>query len=383
MDLRSIANFVIVGFACAWVVSVGAGIPVVAQVRPAAGSGKAGEVFKNVTTAGLKDLTVDDFVASMGAISADLGLDCADCHPNAGTDNADFVTDTPRKNTARRMVDMVAGINRVNFNGQQRVTCWSCHHGRITPSTTVSLDAWYDAPNPENDDTIRQASGMPTADQVLDKYIEALGGAQKLAGITSFIATGAAVGYGGLGGTAEFNMFAHAPNQRTILITYKDHPERPSSTWVFDGRTGWINTPRGLLGEYELTGGELDGARLEAQLAFPAQIKQALTNWRGAVRQSVGDRDFIVVQGTGPRGFLASLYFDPRTSLLARIVRYTPSAIGRIPTQIDYADYREVGGVKYPFEYKFSWLDGRYTAKLSDVKLNAQVDAARFGRPSR
>jgi hypothetical protein len=382
MDVRSIANFVVVGFACAWVMSVGAGIHVAAQVRPAAGSGKAGDVFKNVTTVGLKELTVDDFVASMGVISADLGLDCADCHPNAGTDKADFVIDTPRKNTARRMVDMVAGINRVTFNGQQRVTCWTCHHGRITPSTTVSLDAWYDVPNVENDDTIRQASGMPSADQVLDKYIEALGGAQKLAGITSFIATGAAVGYGSLGGTAEFNVFAQAPNQRTILITYKDHPERPSSTWVFDGRTGWIKTPRGLLGEYELTGGELDGARLEALLAFPAQIKQALTNWRGAAQQSIGDRDFIVVQGTGPRGLLASLYFDPRTSLLARIVRYTPSAIGRIPTQIDYADYREVGGVKYPFEYKFSWLDGRYTAKLSDVKVNVQVDATRFGRPS-
>jgi len=382
MDVRSIANFVVVGFACAWVVSVGAGIHVGAQARPAAGSGKAGDVFKNVTTAGLKDLTVDDFVASMGVISADLGLDCADCHPNAGTDKADFVTDTPRKNTARRMVDMVASINRVNFNGQQRVTCWSCHHGRITPSTTVSLDAWYDVPNVEYDDTIRQASGMPTADQVLDKYIEALGGAKKLAGITSFIATGAAVGYGALGGTAEFSIFAKAPNQRTILITYKDHPERPSSTWVFDGRTGWINTPRGLLGEYELTGGELDGARLEALLAFPAQIKQALTGWRGAARQSIGDRDFIVVQGTGPRGFLASLYFDPRTSLLARVVRYTPSAIGRIPTQIDYADYREVDGVKCPFEYKFSWLDGRYTAKLSDVKINVQVDAAKFRKPS-
>jgi photosynthetic reaction center cytochrome c subunit len=349
---------------------------------PAATGKKAGEVFKAVTTAGLKDLTVDDFVASMGVISADLGLDCADCHPNAGTDRADFVVDTPRKTMARRMIDMVASINRVNFNGQQRVTCWTCHHGRITPSTTVGLDAWYDVPNVENDDTVRQATGLPSADQILDKYIEALGGAQKLAGITSFIATGTAAGYGDLGGNAEFNIFAKAPNQRTTLITYKDHPDRPSSTWVFDGRTGWINTPRGLLGEYELNGGELDGARLEAQLCFPAQIKQALTGWRGAAPQSIGDRDFMVVQGNGARGFIATLYFDPRTGLLARLVRYTPSPIGRIPTQIDYADYRDVGGVKFPFEYKFTWLDGRYTAKLNEVKTNVTVDAARFGRPS-
>jgi len=382
MNVRSIANLIVIGSACAWLASVVAAAQAGAQVRPSAASGKAGEVFKNVTTAGLKDLTVDDFLASMGVISADLGLDCADCHPNAGTDKADFVVDTPRKTTTRRMVDMVASINRVNFNGQQRVTCWTCHHGRITPSTTVALDAWYDVPNLENDDAVRQSTGLPTADQILDKYIEALGGAQKLATVTSFIATGSAVGYGELGGNAQFQVFAKAPNQRSILITYTDHPERPSSTWVFDGRTGWINTPRGLLGEYELVGGELDGARLEAQLLFPAQIKQALTGWRGAARQSIGDRDFLVVQGNGPRGFLASLYFDPKTNLLSRVVRYTPSPIGRLPTQIDYADYRDVGGIKFPFEYKFSWLDGRYTAKLSDLKTNVPVDSAKFGRPS-
>src|SRR6185295_4578241 len=88
------------------------------QSQAAASGRTAGQAFKNVTTAGLKDLSVDDFIASMGVISADLGLDCADCHPNAGTDKADFVVDNPRKNTARRMVDMVAAINRTNFSGR-------------------------------------------------------------------------------------------------------------------------------------------------------------------------------------------------------------------------------------------------------------------------
>jgi photosynthetic reaction center cytochrome c subunit len=354
-----------------------------AQSQAAASGRTAGQVFKNVTTSGLKDLGVDDFIASMGVISADLGLDCADCHPNAGTDKADFVVDNPRKNTARRMVDMVTAINRTNFNGQQRVTCWTCHHGRITPSTTIGLDAWYDAPNLENDDLVRQAEGLPTADQILDKYIQALGGAARLAAITSFAATGSAIGYGELGGNAEFKIFAKAPNQRTTLITYKDHPERGISTWIFDGRTGWIKTPRGLLTEYELNGGELDGARLEAQLSFPGQIKQSLTGWRGAARQSIGDRDFMTVQGSGPRNFLATLYFDAQSGLLARLIRYTPSPIGRIPTQIDYLDYRDVGGVKFPFEYRFTWLDGRYTAKLSDVKTNVAIDAAVFGKPAK
>jgi photosynthetic reaction center cytochrome c subunit len=344
---------------------------------------KAGEAFKNVTTSTLKELTVDDFLASMGLISADLGLDCADCHPNAGTDKADFVTDTPRKRTARTMVEMVATLNRANFNNQQRVTCWTCHHGRITPATTISLDAWYDAPNTENDDVVRRDNGAPSADQVLDKYIQAVGGAQRLAGLTSFVATGSALAYGDLGGNAEFAIYAKAPNQRSTIITYKDHPERGQSLWSFDGRTGWVKTPRGLLGEYELAGGELEGTKLEAQLSFPAQIKQVLDNWRGAGTRSIGDKDFTVVQGSGARGFLATLFFDPATGLLTRLIRYDPSPIGRMPTQIDYSDYRDVGGIKFPFELKFQWLDGRYTAKLNDIKTNVAIDASQFGRPAR
>src|ERR1700704_1347449 len=104
---------------------------------------------------------------------------------------------------------------------------------------------------------------------------------------TSFVATGASLGYGGFGGDGEFTIFAKAPNQRTTLISFKDHPERGDSVWSFDGRTGWIKTPRGLLADYELVGGELDGARLEAQMAFPGQIKDALTNWRVGAKQSI------------------------------------------------------------------------------------------------
>jgi len=353
-----------------------------AAQTPAPAVKKAGEAFKNVTTSTLKDLSVDDFIAAMGVMTAALGYDCADCHVGAGSDKADFTVDTiPQKRTARRMVEMVAAINRTNFAGQQRVTCWTCHHGQEIPTTTIALDNLYAAPNMEDADVVLPGVGQPSADQILDKYIQALGGAQRLAGLTSFVATGASLGYGGFGGDGEFTIFAKAPNQRTTVITFKDHPERGDSVWAFDGRTGWIKTPRGLLSDYELTGEELDGARLEAQMAFPGQIKQALSNWRVGLRRAIAGRDYLVVQGTGPRNLLATLYFDPDTGLLRRMVRYGPSPVGRVPTQIDYTDYRDVGGIKFPFEYQFSWLDGRYTAKLKEIKTNVAIDAAKFGRP--
>ena len=118
---------------------------------------------------------------TMGVISADLGYDCADCHPGAGSDKVDWVIDTPKKRMTRRMVDMVATINKTNFGGAQMVTCFTCHHGKDTPLTTISLDTLYAAPSDLQPDIISQAQGLPSADSILDKYIAAAGGSQKLA----------------------------------------------------------------------------------------------------------------------------------------------------------------------------------------------------------
>jgi len=97
------------------------------------------DVFTNVQA--LRGIGVDDFMLTMGIMSAAVGSDCVGCHPSAGTDHVDWALDTPRKRTARRMVQMVAEINRVNFNGRQVVTCWTCHRGQTTPPTLPD-SAW-------------------------------------------------------------------------------------------------------------------------------------------------------------------------------------------------------------------------------------------------
>jgi hypothetical protein len=351
------------------------------QPAPATKNQTAGEAFKNVTTSTLKGLTVSDFLGAMGVMSAALGYDCADCHVAAGTDKVNWEFDTPKKKTARKMVEMVAVINKTNFAGVQMVTCWTCHHGRFMPSTTIGLDALYGTPNDERNDIVVPGEGVPSATQVLDKYIQALGGAQKLDAIKSYIASGTSLGYEGIGGGGSFQIFAKSPDQRTTLITFKDHPERGDSTRAYNGTTGWIKSPRGLFPAYDLTGSELDGARIDALLSFPGQIKTALTSWRAGSLDSIGDKEVQVLQGSGPRGQLVTLYFDTKTGLLVRLIRYSASPIGRVPTQIDYSDYRDVNGVKFPFKYTFSWLDGRDSFQLNDVKINVPIEAAKFGKP--
>ena len=94
------------------------------------------------------------------------------------------------------------------------------------------------------------------------------------------------------------------------------------------------------------------------------------------------DRLVNVVQGNGPKGLLATLYFDKESGLLLRMVRYSRTPIGRVPTQIDFADYRDVGGIKFPFRLILAWLDGRDAIQLSQIQTNVPINEAKFGSPA-
>ena len=365
-----------------------------AQAKPKA----ADQVFKNIQA--LKGLSVDDFLGTMGIMSAAVGFDCSECHIGAGTDKVDWAADTPKKVVARKMVLMVAAINRDNFSGRQMVTCWSCHHGRDRPATSPTLESVYGPPSQETDDVLTQMPGQPPADQILDKYLRALGGADKLAALKSFVANGTSIGFGGFGGGAQVQIFAKFPDQRATVIRFNEATGRGESVRAYNGRSGWIKTPLAVLTDYELTGSELDGARLDAELSFPGQIKQVLTNLRTSLPTTISDlpgpssqtanetkeglgqdRLVNVVQGNGPNGTLATLYFDQTSGLLLRIVRYGRTPIGRVPTQIDYTDYRDVGGIKIPFHLTFAWLDGRDAIQMNKVQINVPINASNFERP--
>lgn len=358
------------------------GIPLAGQAAAPAKGPTAGTVFKNVTTSPLKGLTVDDFMGSMGVMAAALGFDCADCHTGAGTDKVVWEADTARKRMARRMTEMVAVINKENFGGQPMVSCWTCHHGKDVPATTIALDNLYGPPNDEKDDVIAKDDTQPSADQIFDKYIEALGGAAKLATLKSFVAKGTQGGYVQVKGGGVFEIFAKSPDKRTVRVTYPESPDRGNQSRAFDGAKGWVTTPRALLGEYEVTGTELDGLHLDAELAFPGQIKTVFTNTRVGYPDQVDGEDVYVVQGRGPRGLLTTLYFSKKTGFLVREIRFGRTPIGRVPSQVDYSDYRAVDGIKFPFQYKFQWLDGRDNYTLTGVQVNATIEDSRFGKPA-
>jgi len=341
----------------------------------------AEDVFKDIRL--LKGIPVDQFMDTMGFFSASTSLNCTGCHgvASAGGDWGKYADDTTMKTTARRMIVMMNNLNKDNFGGARLVTCYTCHRGNTLPEATPSLAVEYGVPidDPDAAEVEKQDPSAPSADQVFDKYIQALGGAQRLASLTSFVAKGKYQGYDTDFTDVPVEVFAKAPNLRTVIIHYGSG----DSITAYDGRSGWISERDKPVPLIAQTGGNLAGANLDAVLSFPAAagIKQLRSQWRVG-STSIDDREVVLVVGTGAGASPLKLYFDKESGLLVRQVRYGQLLVGRIPAQIDYSDYREVSGIKMPFRWTGTWVDGRSTTTLTDVQPNVPIDSAEFARPS-
>lgn len=340
------------------------------------------EAFKNIQV--LRGIPVNEFMGTMGFFSASLSMNCTDCHVKDSAGNWDrYADDTPLKQTARRMVLMENLINRADFGGTRLVTCYTCHRGFQKPEVTPSLAEEYGAPPPEDPDRVEVLPDAPdspaAAEQILDKFIQAVGGAQQLAKLSSFSAKGTYVGFDTNAQKVPTEIFAKAPNQRTMT----NHLPGGDDTTTYDGREAWIaaaDKPTPLI---MLTGGDLDGARLDAELSFPALLKQDLSKWHvGFPPVTIADRAVQVVEGTAAGGTPVKLFFDKESGLLVRQVRFINTAVGLIPLDVDYSDYRAVSGVKMPFHWTVTWVDGRSTTELTDVQPNVAVPAAKFAKPA-
>jgi photosynthetic reaction center cytochrome c subunit len=342
----------------------------------------AEDVFKNVQL--LKGISVKEFMDTMGFFSASTSLNCIDCHSPEGEGLEAYAIDTPLKQTARKMILLVNMINQTTFGGQRKVSCYTCHRATDHPKTIPSLLEQYGIPtdDPNEVEIVSNALGEPatqmSADQILDKYIQAIGGAAQLAKLTSFIAKGTYGGYETFSENVPMEIFASAPNWLTTII----HTQHGDTVSTYDGVHGWLAAADKLMRVLPLSGGDLGGAKMDASLAFPAELKQAF-KWRtGFPSTSIDGRPVQVIQEAGEGETGPKLYFDKESGLLVRQVRYADTAVGIIPTQIDYSDYRGVAGVKMPFHWVVTWTDGRSAIELMEIQPNARIDAAKFATPA-
>jgi photosynthetic reaction center cytochrome c subunit len=326
---------------------------------------RAGEAFKNIQV--LKDIPADGLIPAMQFITASLGKECEFCHVQGAFEK----DDKEPKKTARAMIEMMLAINRDNFHGHREVTCYTCHRGSADPLATPPVMTAEVRPEAEMEPAENATSGPP-ADQLFEKYLKAIGGAAAVEKIDSRAMKGT-ITFGDR--NVPIDIYGKAPDKR-ISITHT--PDGDSIT-AFDGHEGWLGAPKRPV--REMHGPDIDAAAMDADLHFPAHLKNMFTETEIRGTEKIGDEEAVLVVGQREGKPALHLYFDEKSGLLVRLVRFAETPLGRLPTQIDYADYREAGGTKIPFRWTLARPSGRFTIQISKVEENVPVDDAKFEKP--
>jgi len=327
----------------------------------------AEEQFKNIQA--LKGEPADQVIPAMQFIAASLGVECEYCH----VPHANEKDDKKTKVTARKMINMMMAINKENFEGHREVTCYSCHRGAAQPvGTPIIADEESRPATEEVKKTGEEKASLPAAEQLLDKYLTAVGGAEALQKTTSRVQKGTLTAFGGQHFPTD--VYSKAPDKRFSVM----HLKSGDSVTAFDGKQGWLSVPGRV---HMMSAAENDAARIDADLYFAAHVKALYQKFRVDPGERIDGHETYLVVGRSEGQPPLRLYLDKESGLLLRLIRYAETPLGRNPTQIDYADYREANGVKIPFRWTLARPGNRFTIQVEQVQQNVPVDDAKFVAP--
>jgi len=335
--------------------------PVMAdQGGPSVGQEKsAGQTFKNVQV--LKDLPASQFQRAMVFFASSLGVSCDHCH------GQQFEKDEKQaKQTARQMVTMMQRINAENFGGKLRVTCATCHQGHTAPVSMPPLRSERIAQDSS------AAGSTVTVDDVLDRYVKALGGREAILRVTSRVGKGTITIPNGT--TLSFQSIGAAPN-KTLFTA-----ESPAGVFKegFNGSTGWVKNQNGIS---DMSGSGLERTKQHADFYMALNLKEHFASLKLVGKTLIGTSDVYELRGENPSG-AETMYFDGKTGLMVRWVIEDSTPFGPVQNAIDYEDYRDLGGLKVPFLVKRIQAANIVIQKYDEVNQNVKLDPGQFEKPS-
>ncbi|MEK6278781.1 MAG: photosynthetic reaction center cytochrome c subunit family protein [Acidobacteriota bacterium] len=324
----------------------------------------AEQVFKNIQV--VKSMPASQLQNAMSFMAASLGVDCSYCHNPPAMEKDDKAT----KQTARRMLVMMNEINK-NFGDKTVVNCATCHRGQTRPSSIPPLPP-LTSPLTSGSSPMSRAA-LPTVDDVLDKYVQAVGG-KELDKIKTRVRKGS-VEVRGVSGT--FELYETAPNKSLLIGSLP-----PPMGWVhqgFDGNIGWVKNENGV---FEMSGDGLVQTKREANFYVDTRLKDQFATMNVTSRERVGNHDVYVIEGTRADGSSEKLLFDVLSGFLIRRYWETPTFFGKLPNGIDYDNYKKVGNVRLPFIIRRSRSGTTFLQNISEIKLNVPINDTMFNKPA-
>jgi photosynthetic reaction center cytochrome c subunit len=330
----------------------------------------AEQQYKNVKV--LKGIPADQVIPAMEFITASLGVECEFCHVRKEHGLAFDKDDKKPKEIARKMIEMANAINKDNFEGHREVTCYSCHRGASHPVGTPLVAVEGEKP-PMDDHDKKPDAALPAADDVFAKNLTAAGGADAINKITSRVEKGTISGFGDQHFGIE--VFAKAPDKRYSTMKMPGG----ESTTAYDGRVGWLSFPGRPV--HMMNAAESAGARIDADFHLPIDAKSLRDKWKPGPGETIDGHATNLLVGQTEGEPPLRLYFDAQSGLLVRLIRYTETPLGRLPTQVDYADYRDADGAKIPYRWSLSRPGNRFTIQIDQLQQNVPIDDSKFAPP--
>jgi zinc protease len=222
----------------------------------------------------------------------------------------------------------------------------------------------------------KPAEAMPTADQIIEKYVQALGGKAAIEKLNSR-ASKSSFDIPAMGASGTVEAYEKAPNKSLAIITI---PGFGVIREAYDGKMAWAEDP--TMGMREKSGIELADTRLEAEFHKPIKLKQLFPTMTVKSKEKVGEQEAYVIEAKPTEGSVEKWYFDTQTGLLIRqdAERETPQ--GKMPTETYLSDYKEVDGVKIPHSVRVSNPTFVINIKTEEIKHNVPVDDAKFTKPA-
>ncbi len=232
-----------------------------------------------------------------------------------------------------------------------------------------------DAPKTEAKPAASSAAGLLTTDEILDKYVKAIGGKEAIEKLKARSVKGA-FEIESMSMTGAFESYQKAPDKWASIINVAN---MGTFSQVYDGTKGWDNDP--MNGFRELGGSELAARKREADFYSDLNYKKNFSKLEVKGKEKVGTSEAYLVEATPAEGAPEKLYFDVTSGLLVRQDTERESPQGKIPVEFYLEDYKEVDGVKIAHKLKQVTPMFAISLKFTEVKHNTEIDEKVFAKP--
>ena len=216
---------------------------------------------------------------------------------------------------------------------------------------------------------------LPSLETVLQKYVDAIGGKDALAKLTTRVTKGK-VDLVGVSRGGKMEGYMKAPNRSLTVLDI--HPLGITKQG-FDGSSGWFSSK--TAGIRNLKGPELAAFTADADFYHDLRIKELYPTTKLLGKTKSGFRELYVVQAV-PRGGAAEyFYFDVESGLLFRRDTSRQTSEGTMRAEMYYGDWREVDGIRLPFSITQTMGKQTLAFTVEEVKHNVPLEEAVFRRP--